>query len=60
MLKYLREVGPSYGISLEMENDYGLAPIVYALINNQLYAFVYLYFKMRCSLSEERATWTAN
>ena len=59
MLKYLREIGPAYGVGLEMENSYGLTPIVYAMINNQLYTFVYLFFKMRCSLTAERASWTA-
>lgn len=58
MLKYLREVGPSEGISLEMENDYALTPVVYAMINHQVYAFIYLYYKLKCKLSTDRACWT--
>ena len=58
MLKYLREVGPAQGVTLEMENSYGLTPIVYAMMNNQVYTFIYLYFKMSCYLSSERASWT--
>lgn len=59
MLKYLREVGPASGITLEMENSYGLTPVVYAMMNHKTYAFVYLYFKLRCDLTMERACWTA-
>ena len=48
MLKYLREIGTKHGVTLEMENSYGLAPIIYAMMNQQFYVFVYLYFKARC------------
>ena len=58
MLKYLKEVGPSQGVTLEMENSYGLTPIVYAMMNNQLYSFIYLYFKVKVNLTIERACWT--
>ena len=58
MLKYLREVGPSYTISLEMENAYGLTPVVYAMMNHQVYTFIYLYFKVQVPLSKESAKWT--
>ena len=58
MLKYLREVGPSRGVTLEMENSYGLSPIVYAMMNQQVYTFIYLRFKMQCQLSVDRACWT--
>ena len=58
MLKYLREVGPSYGISLEMENAYELTPIVYAMMNQKVYTFVYLYYKVQVPLSLETASWT--
>ena len=59
MLKFLREVGPASGVTLEMENSYGLTPVVYAMMNHKTYAFVYLYFKLHCSLTVERACWTA-
>ena len=48
MLKYLREIGTRYGVTLEMENMYGLTPIIYAMMNHQFYVFVFLYFKARC------------
>ena len=28
------EIGPAHGITLEMENFYGLSPIVYAMMNH--------------------------
>lgn len=34
MLKYLREIGPAHGVTLKMENSYGLTPIVYAMMNH--------------------------
>ena len=58
MLKYLREMGRPYGVTLEMENSYGLTPIVYTMMNQQVHSFIYLYFKIGCQLSEERACWT--
>ena len=58
MLKYLRDIGPSRGITLEMENSLGLAPIIYAMMNQQVYTFIYLYFKLQCALTAEKAIWT--
>lgn len=58
MLRYLREVGTAEGVTLEMENSYGLTPVVYAMMNHKVYSFIYLYFKLRCHLSVERACWT--
>ena len=36
MLQYLRELGKENGVDLEMENTYGMTPIVYAMMNNQV------------------------
>lgn len=66
ILKYIRSVPAQRAsedsqrsvVTLEMENSYGLTPIVYALMNCQFNTFVYLRFKMRCKLTEERASWT--
>ena len=58
MLKYLQEVGPDQGVTLEMENSYGLTPVVYAMMNHKVYTFIYLYFKLKCPLSVDRACWT--
>ena len=57
MLKYLNEVGEEHGVTMEMENDYGLTPVVYAMMNHKFYAFIYLYFKLKCPLEAERACW---
>ena len=57
MLKYLRDFGPANGVTLEMENSYGLTPIVYAMMNQQVLTFIYLYFKLKCTLPVERASW---
>ena len=46
MLKYLKEIGPANGITLNMTNAFDLAPITYTMLNQQVYAFIYLYFKM--------------
>ena len=58
MLKYLKEIGNDYGVTLEMENSYGLTPVVYSMMNHQVYTFIYLFFKLRCNLPIERACWT--
>ena len=58
MLRFLKEVGIPYGVTLEMENSYGLTPVVYAMMNNKVHTFIYLKHKMGCALSEERACWT--
>ena len=58
MLKFIRQVGVEKGVTLEMENSYGLSPIVYAMINHKFYTFIYLYFKLKCELTAERACWT--
>ena len=34
LLKQLREIGHGYGLSLEMENTYGLTPVVYSMMNH--------------------------
>ena len=57
MLKYLRDVGSSHGVSLEMENSFGLSPIVYAMMNQKVHTFIYLYYKVKCALSTETASW---
>ena len=41
-----------------MENSRGLTPIVYAMMNQRVYTFIYLYFKVKCRLSLEIAKWT--
>ena len=58
MLRYLREVGAPQGVTLESENSYGLTPISYAMMNHKVHVFIYLYFKMHCKLTNERACWT--
>ena len=58
MLMYLRKVGGPHGVTLESENSYGLTPIIYAMMNHKVHAFIYLYFKMHCKLSSKKAQWT--
>lgn len=58
MLKYLQEIGPARGVTLEMENSYGLTPIVYAMMNHKVYTFIYLFSKIRVPFPVERAEWT--
>ena len=58
MLKYLRQEGEQHGVTLESPNSYGLTPIVYAMMNHKVHVFIYLYFKLRCELTQERAAWT--
>ena len=57
MLKYLNLIGSARGITLEMENAHGLAPIMYTMLNQQVYSFVYLYFKLKCQLDRESVEW---
>ena len=57
MLKYLEEIGPQHGITLNMTNAFDLAPITYTMLNQQVYAFIYLYFKMKCPLDKDKAIW---
>ena len=48
MMKYLNEIGPERNVTLEMENAHGLAPIIYTMLNQKVFAFIYLYFKRKC------------
>ena len=57
MLKYLREIGPDHGVTLYMENSYGLTPVVYAAMNHEVYAFIYLFHKLKSEFLAERAAW---
>ena len=57
MLKYLNEIGPEHNVSVQMENAHGLAPIMYTMLNQKVYSFIYLYFKLNCELSEDSVTW---
>lgn len=58
MLKYLKEIGTGLGVTLEMENSYGLTPIVYAMMNHKVYTFIYLFSKIKAKFPAERAEWT--
>ena len=40
-----------------MENAHGLAPIMYTMLNQQVYSFVYLYFKLKCQLDRDSTEW---
>ena len=40
-----------------MENAHGLAPIMYTMLNQKVYSFIYLYFKQKCELSKDSVTW---
>ena len=57
MLKYLNEIGPERNVTLQMENAHGLAPIMYTMLNQKVYSFIYLYFKQNCELSKDSVTW---
>ena len=57
MLKYLKEIGPTHGITLDMTNAFDLAPITYTMLNQQVYAFIYLYFKLQCPLPKDKVIW---
>ena len=57
MLKYLNEIGPARNVTLEMENSHGLTPIMYTMLNQNVHAFIYLYFKQKCLLTKDWAEW---
>ena len=57
MMKYLNEIGPERNVTLEMENAHGLAPIIYTMLNQKVFAFIYLYFKRKCQLDRDSAEW---
>ena len=57
MLQYLNKIGPERNVTLTMTNSHGLAPIMYTMLNQKVYSFIYLYFKMKCPLSKESVTW---
>ena len=57
MLKYLNEIGPERNVTLQMENAHGLAPIMYTMLNQKVYSFIYLYFRLNCPLDKDSVTW---
>jgi hypothetical protein len=52
MLKYLKslESNETYSgqIDLEMNNDFGISPIVYAMMHQNVYCFIYMRHKLGC------------
>ena len=44
-------------VTLEAETDQGLTPVVLALQHHNMHAFIYLHYKLRCSLPVEKACW---
>ena len=34
-----------------------MPPVVYAMMNQKFYTWIYLYFKMKCTLDEATAVW---
>ena len=57
MLKYLNEIGPERNVTLEMENSHGLSPIIYTMLNQKVFAFIYLYFKQKCQFDRDSCEW---
>jgi hypothetical protein len=46
-------------LDFEKGNKYGISPVIYSLVNQQVYTFVFLAFKMGCELTPTLAMWSA-
>ena len=57
IIKYLNEFKADCGLDFNAKNNYNMPPVVYAMINQKFYTWIYLYFKMNCTLEESTAVW---
>jgi len=53
MLKYLHELG----LDLTKGNKFNIAPVIYAMMHQKVYSFIFLYFKLGCDIDESMLQW---